>query len=137
MKILKIDGGNCTRCTRPYAAPDVHEATGGLVGSHPVVCGDRYPYTDECYKIGEKKADLVAQMTTKRGYAASVTINSTLLWITGGWIEGRWGCPVNRLQSFGIQSFGIQSFGIIPFRHTAIRHNPFQAYCHLAYSHLA
>ena len=65
-----------------YPIP-VYGATGGLLGSNPVVCGG-WPYTDECYKISAKKADLVVKMTTKRGNVASVTINGTLLWITGG-----------------------------------------------------
>ena len=63
---------------------NVDGGTGGLLGNSPVVCGG-YPLTDECYKLSEKKADLVVKMTTKRSGAASVTINDTLLWITGGY----------------------------------------------------
>ena len=40
---------------------DVIAATGGLLGSHPVVCGGHdvygYQHVDECYKITAKKAD--------------------------------------------------------------------------------
>ena len=60
---------------------------GGLLGTTPVVCGG-WPYTDKCYKLTAKNAELVATMTTVRASAASVTINGTKLWITGGYIGG-------------------------------------------------
>ena len=73
-----------------YQCPDwvdypieVQGATGGLLGTIPIICGG-YPATDECYKITAKEVVLVVKMTTKRAGAASVTINSTSLWITGG-----------------------------------------------------
>ena len=59
-------------------------AYGGLIGSHPVVCGG-YPAIDECYKMSARKADFVVKMSNKREFAASVTINSNTLWITGGY----------------------------------------------------
>ena len=74
-----------------YQCPDwvdypieVDGATGGLLGTIPIICSGEYPVTDECYKITAKEAVLVVKMTTKRWGAASVTINSTSLWITGG-----------------------------------------------------
>ena len=66
---------------------DVDQATGGLLGTNAVVCGG-YPATDECYKITSKQAIKLGQMNTKRYYAASVTINSNTLWVTGGWDDG-------------------------------------------------
>ena len=39
---------------------------------------------DECYKITAKQANFVFKMSTARYDAASVMINNTLLWITGG-----------------------------------------------------
>ena len=39
---------------------------------------------DECYKITAKQANFVFKMSTSRFEAASVMVNNTLLWITGG-----------------------------------------------------
>ena len=39
---------------------------------------------DECYKITAKQASFVFKMSTSRFEAASVMINNTFLWITGG-----------------------------------------------------
>ena len=58
-------------------------AVGGLLGATPVVCGG-WPYTDKCYKLTAKNAELVATMTIARADSVSVTINGTKLWITGG-----------------------------------------------------
>ena len=64
---------------------DVRFATGGLLGTNIVVCGGGDPATDECYKITSKETIKFGQMNTKRDSAASVTINSNTLWVTGGW----------------------------------------------------
>ena len=63
-------------------------ATGGLLGTSPIICGG-YSYsiagpTDECYIINSTKVELVGKMSTKRASAASVTINDKSLWIIGG-----------------------------------------------------
>ena len=63
----------------------VNHATGGLLGTNIVVCGGGDPATDECYKITSKETIKFGQMNTKRYAAASVTINSNTLWVTGGW----------------------------------------------------
>ena len=63
----------------------VYGATGGLLGTSPIICGGCCPITDKCYVINKKKAKLVGKMSTKRNHAASVTINDTLLWVTGGY----------------------------------------------------
>ena len=65
----------------------VRGATGGLIGTSVVICGGR-PKTDNCYVINGKQAGFLGKMTTKRSYAASVIINSKLLWITGGLVGG-------------------------------------------------
>ena len=70
---------------------DVYAATGGLVGQVPVICGGNRGYgfsngyKDECYKVTGNKAVFLGKMKTKRGYAASVVLNDTVLWVTGGW----------------------------------------------------
>lgn len=56
--------------------------------------------TDGCYKINSAKGvDFVGRMSTMRAYATSVTINDTLLWITGG--------KSTTLQQIEQQSMGI------------------------------
>ena len=63
----------------------IRGATGGLLGTSPIICGGGgLPITDKCYVINKKKAKLVGKMSTKRYLAASVTINDTLLWVSGG-----------------------------------------------------
>ena len=60
---------------------------GGLVGKIPIICGGYYNTdsdTDECYKISSRDVVLVGKMSTNRRAAASLLINDTLLWKTGG-----------------------------------------------------
>ena len=57
-------------------------ATGGLLGKTLVFCGGTN--IDKCYKINSKNVEIFAQMSTTRLYASSVTINDSILWITGG-----------------------------------------------------
>ena len=58
----------------------VYEATGGLLGGIPVICGGQSGANVEnmCYAIG------VGAMSTKRMRAASVALNGERLWISGG-----------------------------------------------------
>ena len=66
---------------------DVYVATGGLVGQVPVICGGEsssFVYHDECYKVTGNKAVFLGKMKTKRRYAASVVLNDSVLWVTGG-----------------------------------------------------
>ena len=56
------------------------------IGTNAIICGGytfQYP-TDECYVITAKKSKLVVKMSEERDGAASVTINKTLLWVSGG-----------------------------------------------------
>jgi hypothetical protein len=52
-----------------------------------VICGggDASTEFDECYSLNGKTATLVTHMSAKRLYAASLVIDKTKLWITGGW----------------------------------------------------
>jgi hypothetical protein len=57
-------------------------AVGGLVNEvDPLVCGGE-PYTNRCHIINHPGQS--SEMLEKRGYAASLTLNTTHLWITGG-----------------------------------------------------
>ena len=65
----------------------VRAASGGLIaGSIPVVCGgytaaSLNPYSSLCYTL---KHDLRGYLSRPRAYSASLVINDTSLWITGG-----------------------------------------------------
>ena len=75
---------------------DTIGATGGLLGENPVICGGgtKNLFTgfvdpsaggsNECYLIKAKENVLIAKMTEGRGDAASVVIDDTHLWVTGG-----------------------------------------------------
>ena len=57
-------------------------ATGGLLGNTPVVCGGEK--NDECYSMTQRDVKLITRMSFKRKDAASIVINDTILWVTGG-----------------------------------------------------
>ena len=61
-------------------------AVGGLLGSTPILCGGSdYPsFEDSCISFKNSQWTKTHQITTKRGYAASVQLNSTTMWILGG-----------------------------------------------------
>ena len=78
---------------------NVFSATGGLIrntqgyeyndfGSTAIICGgeDGNAKTyDDCYKYnGQKWRKFSYKMTTKRQSAASMILNDTILWISGG-----------------------------------------------------
>ena len=66
---------------------DVDSATGGVIKETVVICGGGIygESSDECYSLNGKVVTLIAHMTAKRAYAASLVINGASLWITGGW----------------------------------------------------
>jgi hypothetical protein len=65
---------------------DVGSATGGIIKETVVICGGGIDgeALDECYSLNGKVATLITHMSAKRKYAASLVINGTSLWITGG-----------------------------------------------------
>ena len=80
-EILEISEKTKFQCSDWVDYPmDVWGATGGLVGSIPIICGGR-----TCYNITANKAVLLGKMTSMRQSAASVVINNKLLWVTGGY----------------------------------------------------
>ena len=56
-------------------------ATGGLLGTTPIVCGGIHW---GCHTITKRESDEIAWMITSRIFAASVVINDDVLWISGG-----------------------------------------------------
>ena len=63
-------------------------AVGGLLGSTPILCGGRTPYEDSCISFKNSQWTKTHEMTTKRAFAASVQLNSTTMWILGGYNGG-------------------------------------------------
>ena len=68
---------------------DVSGATSGVIQDTVIVCGgfnyDLYESFDVCYSLNSKTTALKTHMFAKRAYAASLVIDETTLWITGGW----------------------------------------------------
>jgi hypothetical protein len=63
----------------------VYAAVGGLLNQgDPLVCGGRYPYTatNVCHVVNEPGQS--SEMLEERIYSASLTLNSSHLWVTGG-----------------------------------------------------
>jgi hypothetical protein len=61
----------------------VSAAVGGLLNQgDPLVCGG-YPDTNVCYVVNQPGQS--SEMLEERGYPASLTLNRTHLWITGGY----------------------------------------------------
>ena len=66
---------------------DIYGATGGVIKETLVICGGGIPGEsfDECYSLNGKAITIITYMSVKRKYAASLVIDKTKLWITGGW----------------------------------------------------
>jgi hypothetical protein len=58
-------------------------AVGGLLNQvDPLVCGGKVPITKSCHVVNQPGQS--SEMLEERMYSASLTLNSTHLWITGG-----------------------------------------------------
>jgi len=87
---LSIKGGN--QCNDWAEFPKNSEyATVGLIGDVVLICGGSFHdgqswiKSDECYSLNGPTATLVTHMSVKRTQAASLVLNETTLWITGGY----------------------------------------------------
>ena len=83
---LSIKGGSNCKDWAEFPK-DVEAATGGVIQDVVVICGGGIPGEsfDECYSLNSKPATLITHMSAKRQYAASLVIDKTKLWVTGGW----------------------------------------------------
>jgi N-acetylneuraminic acid mutarotase len=63
----------------PEIPISVGGATGGLIGNTVMICEG-----DKCYSLTSEKATLATHMSFSRAGAASIVINDTTLWVTGG-----------------------------------------------------
>lgn len=61
-----------------------------MIGDIVLICGGEFDdgqswiESDECYSLNGQTATLVTHMSFKRSQAASLVLNETTLWITGG-----------------------------------------------------
>jgi hypothetical protein len=64
-------------------------AVGGLLNQgDPLICGGGYPGTNVCYVVNQPGQS--SGMLEERGYSASLTLNSSHLWVTGGYNGNGW-----------------------------------------------
>jgi hypothetical protein len=98
-KIEVIDLANSTNVCQPSVLADypldAFEASGGLLNNNiALICGGsnpqypQYPqYLDECFAITANAIEDSVKLTKPRSAAASVVVNGTTLWITGGYVQ--------------------------------------------------
>ena len=87
VEIIDLETNTGKRC--PKYPLKVSGATGGLIGSSPLICGGEdasYDTRDACYIIGQQETGAVT-MTTPRWLAASIVFNGRLF-IAGGYNGG-------------------------------------------------
>ena len=87
-EIIDLSCSGYHRCPDWVDFPsDAYGATSGLLGHFPLICGgySNYKYFDECYKVTANRAFLIGIMSSKRYGAASVVIDHSKLWVTGGY----------------------------------------------------
>jgi hypothetical protein len=67
----------------------VQGAVGGLLNQgDPLVCGGGYPGTNVCYVVNQPGQS--SEILEERRFSASLTLNRTHLWITGGYNDNGW-----------------------------------------------
>jgi hypothetical protein len=77
----------------------VEGAVGGLLNQgDPLVCGG-YPYTNVCHAVNQP--DQSSEMLEERENSASLTLNSSHLWITGGYNDGNGFLQTSEFLSIG------------------------------------
>ena len=61
-------------------------ATGGLLGSTPLICGGITNgfSSDSCHTLDKDKATDAAKLSVKRAHSTSIILDSKHLWVTGG-----------------------------------------------------
>ena len=86
VEIIDLETNTAKRC--PKYPLKVAGATGGLIGSSPLICGGSSPRTAACYIIGQQETVAVT-MTTPRSDAASIVFNGRLF-IAGDGSSTEW-----------------------------------------------
>merc|ERR1712083_519442 len=83
---IEVIDASSSRSTCP-AWPDLDKGFDGANGG-PIICGgyDGSDYLNQCYQFLDTRATQFCTMNERRGYSASVAVDNTTLWITGGMI---------------------------------------------------
>jgi hypothetical protein len=124
---LTIRGGNM--CKRwPNFPIGLYGATGGFIGNNVIICGGLgSSKVDECYSLtSSKKATIVPHMSVEREHAASIVLNDTTLWVTGGWNSQLLGNNGPLASSDFVTMVGTISGPALPvtlYRHTIVAIN--------------
>ena len=66
---------------------DLTGATGGFIENTALVCGgynDDLVMLDDCYSLNSESTTMSVKMSVKRCDAASIVLNETVLWVSGG-----------------------------------------------------
>jgi hypothetical protein len=93
------ESGNICQILEDYPI-GVEGAVGGLLNQgDPLVCGGWDPATNVCYVLNQPGQS--SEMLEERGYSASLTLNSTHIWITGGYNEGNGYLQTSEFVSIG------------------------------------
>ena len=58
--------------------------TGGLLGKIPIICGGSHSYFGYTCLIYKEEWTVHLKLSTGREHAASLVLNETILWVTGG-----------------------------------------------------
>jgi hypothetical protein len=78
----------------------VEGTVGGLLNQgDPLVCGGAFPYTKSCHVVNEPGQS--SEMLEERIYSASLTLNSSHLWVTGGYNDGNGYLQTSEFVSIG------------------------------------
>ena len=87
---LTIKGSNECKNWPVYPITGVDGATGGVIGESVLICGgvsdvsNQGSYIDECFSLNRKSVKHATYMSVPRVRAASIVIDDTTLWVTGG-----------------------------------------------------
>jgi hypothetical protein len=114
------DSGNICQDLEDYPI-QVFGAIGGLLNQvDPLVCGGWYPYTKSCYIVNQPNQS--SEMLEERRDSASLTLNSTHLWITGG-SNGNGRLQTSEFVSIGQPAVKGPDLPYAVYRHCLVRVN--------------
>ena len=82
---MSVEGDNLCLGWVDYPV-QVEAASAGFLGSDTFICGGKKSNmdSDECYILNSRTSSFAIHMNNMRQFAASIVLNETLLWISGG-----------------------------------------------------
>ena len=91
--MLNLPTLETTQCVVPvHPRGDIEGTVGTLTEQGPVLCGDTYPYTDECHLLSKTDGSWIkmnSSMEEKRIGAAGVVLDNGEWWVTGNIVHFR------------------------------------------------